>query len=110
MEILKQIATLSKEQICRDPNIESDLKAQAGCSETGNLGSSLIVIIQTVIGLAGLMATIAIIVGGIMYSTSMGDAGKTKKARDTILYGVIGLIVAVMSFAIVSFVSANVFQ
>lgn len=110
MEILKQMAALSKEQICQDPTIEAELKAQAGCSETGNLGVSLTGIIQTVIGLVGLMAVIAIIFGGIQYIVSAGDAGKVKKARYTILYGVVGLILAVMSFAIVSFVSASVFK
>lgn len=110
MEILRQLAALSKEQICKDPNIEAELKAQAGCSETGNFGVSLTAIIQTVIGLVGLMAVVAIVMGGITYATSMGETSKVKKAKDTIMYGVIGLIVAVMSFAIVSFVSASVFK
>ena len=35
--------------------------------------------------------------------TSAGDAGKIKKAKDTILYSVIGLIVVALAFAIVNF-------
>ena len=35
---------------------------------------------------------------------SQGDPGKTKKAKDTILYGLIGLIVCLLAFAIVQFV------
>lgn len=52
----------------------------------------------------GSIAVIAIIVGGIIYATSNGDASKTKRAKDIILYSVVGLIVALMAWGIVSFV------
>ena len=45
-----------------------------------------------------------IVIGGINYALSQGDPGKVKKAKDTILYGVIGLVVALLAFAIVTFV------
>ena len=40
--------------------------------------------------------------------TSAGDPGKTKKAKDTILYAVIGLIICVLAFAIVNFVIGGI--
>ena len=40
--------------------------------------------------------------------TSTGDAGKVKKAKDTILYALIGLIICVLSFAIVNWTIKNV--
>ena len=49
------------------------------------------------------------IVGGINMATSQGDPAKVKKGRDTLLYGVIGLVVALLAFAIVNFVLKNVF-
>ena len=61
-------------------------------------------IIQGVVGILGVVCIIVIIVGGIGYMTSSGDAGKVKKAKDTILYGVIGLIICVLAFAITNFV------
>ena len=39
--------------------------------------------------------------------TSSGDPGKVKKAKDVILYGIIGLIVCALAFAIVNFVVGN---
>ena len=48
-----------------------------------------------------------IIYGGIQYVISAGDSGKVGKAKNTILYAVIGLVVAVMSYAIVNFVVSN---
>jgi len=45
-----------------------------------------------------------IIVGGIRYATSNGDQSAVKGAKDTILYAVVGLIVALVAYAIVNFV------
>lgn len=52
----------------------------------------------------GAIAVIMIIIGGIRYVTSNGDASQTKAAKDTILYAVIGVIVAILAYAIVNFV------
>lgn len=65
-------------------------------------------IINAIIGVLGLAAVIIIIIGGVNYMTSSGDAGKVKKAKDTILYGVIGLVVCILAFAIVNFVIRNI--
>ena len=72
------------------------------------LDQSVIGIINGVIGVLGLVAVVVIIIGGIQYMTSSGDAGKVKKAKDTILYGVIGLVICVLAFAIVNFVISNI--
>ncbi|MBR5939151.1 hypothetical protein IKZ77_01200 [Candidatus Saccharibacteria bacterium] len=61
-------------------------------------------IIGSVIGVLGIVCVVVMIIGGVNYMTSTGDAGKVKKAKDTILYGAIGLIVCVLAFAIVNFV------
>ncbi len=61
-------------------------------------------IVNTVIFFVGIIAVVVIILGGISYATSQGDPGKVKKGKDTILYGVIGLIVALLVYAIVNFV------
>ena len=66
--------------------------------------SAIGTIIQAIIGVIGVVAVIFIIVGAINYTMSQGDPGKVKKARDTILYSVIGLIVALLAFAIVNFI------
>ena len=75
--------------------------------EGGNLDQSIINIINAVIGVLGLVAVVVIILGGVQYMTSTGDAGKVKKAKDTILYGVIGLVICILAFAIVNFVITN---
>lgn len=53
---------------------------------------------------AGIIAVIVIIVGGIMYATSSGEAAAVTKAKNLILYSVIGLVVIFAAFAITNFV------
>ena len=61
-------------------------------------------IVNILLFVLGTAAVIAIIIAGITYATANGDASKTKQAKDTIMYAVIGLIVALMAWGIVSFV------
>lgn len=61
-------------------------------------------VVDTMLLILGTIAVIMIIVGGIRYTTSRGDASDVKAAKDTIMYSVVGLVVAIMSFAIVNFV------
>ncbi len=76
--------------------------------QDSNLDKQVINIINGIVGVLGLAAVIIIILGGVQYMTSTGDAGKVKKAKDTILYGIIGLVVCVLAFAIVNFVILNI--
>lgn len=68
------------------------------------------VIINVVLGVLGFITVAMIIMGGIGFATSQGDAGKTAKARNTILFGIVGLVIALLAFAIVNFVLGNVFK
>ena len=77
--------------------------------EGGNtLENDVTAILNAVIGVLGLACVVVMIIGGVNYMTSSGDAGKVKKAKDTILYGLIGLVVCVLAFAIVNFVISNI--
>ena len=69
-----------------------------------NLNTTVNAIINTVIFIIGMLAVVMIIIGGVNYAMSQGDPGKVKKAKDTILYGIIGLVVALLAFAIVQFI------
>ena len=82
--------------------------AQYTAGQGGDLSESVINIINAVIGVLGLVCVVVMIIGGVNYMTSSGDATKVKKAKDTILYGLIGLVVCVLAFAIVNFVITNI--
>ena len=71
--------------------------------EDGDFEGSIKGIIDWVVGVLGIVAVIVIIMGAVSYMTSNGDASKVKKGKDTILYGVIGLVIAALAYAIVNF-------
>lgn len=65
-------------------------------------------LIKTVVNIllwaVGILSVIMIIFSGFRYITSSGDASKTKSAQNTLIYSVVGLIVAIMAWAIVNMV------
>lgn len=61
-------------------------------------------VINTMLFILGGIAVIMIVIGGVKYTTSNGNAADIKSAKDTVMYSVVGLIVAMMSYAIVNFV------
>lgn len=72
---------------------------------SGNdLNTIVTTIINTVIFVVGMLAVVMIILGGINYATSQGDPSKVNKAKSTIMYGIIGLVICLLSYAIVSFI------
>lgn len=80
------------------PNDKGDCTGGGGIFES---------ISNILIFLVGAIAVIVIIFGGLRYVTSTGDAARVKSAKDTILYGIIGLVVAILAFAIVNFVTGQ---
>ncbi len=67
-------------------------------------------IINVIVGVVGLLAIVVVVIGAILFVTSTGEAAKVARARNTILYGVVGLVISMLAFAIVSFVSGAVFK
>ena len=70
--------------------------------------NDVIEIINAIIAVLGLACVVVMVIGGVNFMTSAGDTGKVKRAKDTILYGLIGLIVCVLSFAIVNFLISDI--
>lgn len=61
-------------------------------------------IINTMIFIVGTVAVVMIVIGGVKYVVSNGEASQVQSAKNTVLYSVIGLIIAISAFAIVNFV------
>ena len=61
-------------------------------------------IISTLLFVIGALSVIMIIVAGIMYVTSTGDSGKVTRAKNTLTYSIVGLVVAFLAYAIVFWV------
>lgn len=61
-------------------------------------------VVNVLLWAVGILSVIMIIFSGFRYITSSGDASKTKSAQSTLIYSVVGLIVAIMAWAIVNMV------
>lgn len=64
-------------------------------------------IINVVIGVLGVVAVVVVIYGGFLFLTAQGDPGKIKKGKDSITWGIIGLIIALLSWSIINFVLSS---
>lgn len=85
-------------------------QVQPAGASSSDLMTTVKNIINVILGIVGIVAVVMMIVGGISFITSQGDSGKVTKARNTILYGVVGLVVALLAFAIVNFVLTSLFS
>jgi hypothetical protein len=66
----------------------------------------VVMIINYSLFFIGALALIFVIWGGIQYVTSGGDAEKTTKARNTLLYAIIGVVVVVLAYGIVNWAAS----
>lgn len=83
-------------------------------TETAAGGLTMQQVINTVIGtmlfIVGLLAVVMLIYGGIRYVTSHGDKAQVTAAKETIMYAVVGLVVAIAAFAVVQWITNDVFK
>lgn len=63
--------------------------------------------LQLFFGLAGSVALLVMVIAGLKYTLSRGDANAIKNAKETILYAVVGLILCISGYGIVTFVVNN---
>jgi Ni,Fe-hydrogenase I cytochrome b subunit len=66
--------------------------------------ATLATILTTVYTWAGIVCVLAIVIAGIFYTTSTANPSNTKRAREAIIYAVVGLITIIMAFVITQFV------
>ena len=106
------VAFNANDQACQSG--DANVRAAAGCGDSGaNVNSTLGIVknvLNVIIGFVGIISVIVIVIAGINMTVSQGDPGKVAKARQAIIYAVIGLAVAIASFAIVNFVLGAVFN
>lgn len=72
------------------------------------IGSGLTAILNIVFIVAGVLAVVFIIIGGVKYILSGGDSAGIKSAKETITYAIVGLIVILLAFGIVNFITGQI--
>jgi hypothetical protein len=83
----------------------ADCAAPTGAKTTlFGTGGIFNTIANTLIFLVGAIAVLFLIIGGLRYVVSNGEPKNVEAAKNTILYAIIGIIVAILSYAAVNFV------
>jgi hypothetical protein len=93
------------------PDTSNPIAAGSQCAKANGTSNNLFAqggvfqtIANTLIFIVGAVAVIFLIIGGLRYVISNGDPKNVSAAKDTILYAIVGIVVAIVSFALVSFV------
>ncbi len=73
-----------------------------GITKTGSAREFIVNVTNFVLGFLGLAAVIVIIYGGILYVTAAGEEERAGKGKKSITYAIIGLIIVLMSYALVN--------
>jgi hypothetical protein len=72
--------------------------------QTQATGAEITTALDIVFTITGSLALLIITVAGFRYIISRGDPSATAQAKDAILYAVIGLVVSIAAYSIVTFV------
>jgi len=75
-----------------------------GLPSAGANDATLQTIITIILGVLGALAVLFVVIGGFRYIVSGGDPQAVSKAKNTIIYALVGLAVAIAAEAIVAFV------
>ena len=81
----------------------SKIKAE-GLPKPAADSASIADILSIVFSIIGALALLVIVISGLRYILATGDPQKTAKAKEGIVYALVGLAVALMAQAIVVFV------
>jgi hypothetical protein len=90
-----------------DGGIRGGADSARGTDQTANLfGQSGIfrTITNVLLFILGAISVIMIIIGGLRYVISGGNSTAVTAAKNTILYAIVGVIVALLAYAIINFV------
>ena len=69
-----------------------------------NTSNTLSTVMNIIFALTASIAVLMIVIAGFRYIVANGDPGQTTQARNTILYAVIGLVITMTAYSIVTFV------
>jgi hypothetical protein len=97
----------AKSQACA--GISGSESSKTGCTTPGKSISAIIVaVLNFLSAVVGIAAVIMVIVGGFKYITAAGDSGKAAGARSTIVYAIVGIVIAALAQGLVQFVLKKV--
>lgn len=101
------VTTLVADSASAQLNLESGINSAKGTGAPDNVTEDdglIKKVVNLLLWAIGIISVIMIIIGGIRYAISNGDSNQVTAAKNTIMYAVIGLVIAIFAYAIVNFV------
>ena len=89
------------------PTAQQGLACAKGEGAPGSLfgsGGIFTTVVNTLLFIIGAVSVIMLIWGGIRYTTSAGNSASVTAAKNTIMYAIIGLVIAFLAYAIINWV------
>lgn len=71
---------------------------------TQDLRTTIMIVINIIMGFLGIIAVIIVLYGGFKWMTAMGNEEQVGEAKKMIIAGIVGLAVIFLAYAIASFV------
>ena len=105
------VTTLVADSTSAQLNLESGINSAKGTGAPDNVTEDdglIKKVVNLLLWAIGIVSVIMIIIGGIRYATSNGDSNNVTAAKNTIMYAVIGLVIAIFAYAIVNFVLTQI--
>lgn len=101
------VTTLTADSASAQLDLESGINSAKGTGAPDNVTEDdglIKKVVNLLLWAIGIISVIMIIIGGIRYAISNGDSNQVTAAKNTIMYAVIGLVIAIFAYAIVNFV------
>ena len=101
------VTTLVADSTSAQLDLESGINSAKGTGTPDNVTEDdglIKKVVNLLLWAIGIISVIMIIIGGIRYAISNGDSNQVTAAKNTIMYAVIGLVIAIFAYAIVNFV------
>ena len=83
----------------------ADAEPSSGSDQLFGEGGTFQTIANILLFVVGAISVLMLIVGGIRYVVSAGDQQAVTNAKNTILYAIVGIVLAFIAFAAVQFVT-----
>ncbi len=84
--------------------ISAGLNIFSNISGAPNIGEVIMNVIKFALGVVGALTLLVVIIGGLRYVLSGGNEDQVKSAKQILLYAIIGFIVVLLAYTIVTFV------
>jgi hypothetical protein len=105
--VITAVAAASIPEIAQAYSLVEGVNAARGENQPTDLfgaGGIFTTVVNVLLFIVGVLSVIMLIIGGLRYVLSGGNATAVSNAKNTILYALVGLVIAFLAFAAVNFV------